>query len=941
MSFFSFGGPSLQNIQDILENERERFYMSTKAVANLTPAQCEKELSNAISALDRVRGKGALKKDQTLKDNVDKAYTTLKKLQGLKGNKVQESVKFAEEWRDRMNTVDRTSSAPSYSQFDAYDDSDGSCDSSAPYIFMVDSDSDDSSVPYFFMADADSDDSSDSNSVQSYTAVRKTDKHVLGIASLSQHIFIGNSHHPIELKPPGVGERLNSVPQLAYCLGLLQTTLSLDSSVTPETRRWFEIIMKNPDEQERLKKMGRDVVTAYKSSETKGSEAIAEVLYLAPVLEDEAFQDLLKEFFYGVQKSSLSDITQLEGLAQLIQRARPGQLSADDFGKIMELFGTHLRKTQSQSLTGGVHKQITVVSCLLDAIADVYIKEDLDRLKLHEPLSLYIGELKGSSDPYLVYQAAYVHQALLCVLDDEAIWKSAMQSAENVVQRVTRLGSATSGFDLDKFTEGLEDIQKRIVGVSELAKTTTTTTAYEKATAWARSGQDFMDNLKEGSTLDRKPAKALLEDLRKDGDAEKQEHYRLYLRNGPDPYPLKVIPHPPTPSIVLDDVQDRLYVERRLKQLRADRLKVQVDVAYIPLQAKASLGAAGDIGRPLMEMAQEFLGSQRKVFLLIGGSGSGKSTFSRELESSLWSAYKPEIGQISLHITLPAIDRPERDMIDKQLQKLGFDSRQILEIKRSRKLALICDGYDDTLQTHNLHMDNLLDQLRQWSAQMIITCCSNYLTVGYRDRFLRLSDPSLFQEALITPFTFDQVETYIKRYLSVRQSPWSTKDYMDGLERIPGLKELVMNPFMAALYLKAPYVVHSGQSLSAIDVTRVVLYDYFVERWWERGMEQLREKNSDLEAFKKLSQEGFTNRCRHFLKKLSVAIYREQNGHPIVKYSPLEDKNTWKAEFFDRKDETRLLLESCPLTRNGALYRFIHRSLLEYGLTLARDKFEY
>jgi predicted ATPase len=70
-----------------------------------------------------------------------------------------------------------------------------------------------------------------------------------------------------------------------------------------------------------------------------------------------------------------------------------------------------------------------------------------------------------------------------------------------------------------------------------------------------------------------------------------------------------------------------------------------------------------------MEKVKEFLGSDQKVFLLLGDPGAGKSTFSRALDHELWSAHKKD-GDIPLHINLPAIDKPEHDMIAKQLRKM-------------------------------------------------------------------------------------------------------------------------------------------------------------------------------------------------------------------------------------------------------------------------------
>jgi len=68
--------------------------------------------------------------------------------------------------------------------------------------------------------------------------------------------------------------------------------------------------------------------------------------------------------------------------------------------------------------------------------------------------------------------------------------------------------------------------------------------------------------------------------------------------------------------------------------------------------------------------------------------------------------------------------------------------------------------------------------------------------------------------------------------------------------------------------------------------------------------------------------------------KFAEAIYKEQGGHPVVEYSQFVDAKSLKAEFFDH-DGRKFLREACPLTRNGSQHRFIHRSLLEYGLARA------
>ncbi|KAF9991675.1 hypothetical protein BGZ80_008972, partial [Entomortierella chlamydospora] len=87
---------------------------------------------------------------------------------------------------------------------------------------------------------------------------------------------------------------------------------------------------------------------------------------------------------------------------------------------------------------------------------------------------------------------------------------------------------------------------------------------------------------------------------------------------------------PPTESLLLDCVQNKPDVETPLRELRRERLKGQGEDVYISPRAKATQRATDHFD--LTTKVQEFLASDRKVFLLLGDSGAGKSTFNRALE---------------------------------------------------------------------------------------------------------------------------------------------------------------------------------------------------------------------------------------------------------------------------------------------------------------------
>ncbi len=446
-------------------------------------------------------------------------------------------------------------------------------------------------------------------------------------------------------------------------------------------------------------------------------------------------------------------------------------------------------------------------------------------------------------------------------------------------------------------------------------------------------------------------AKTMLVKLEKTGDAATQALYNKCQEEAHSQYPLNVVLPLSASTSLLERVQNKPDVEVDLRRLRRQRLQERLqeggDVVYISPQAKPSLKASDKTLFDLKAKVKEFLEGTQKVMLLLGDSGSGKSAFNRMLEKDLWRAYTPKQNQsIPLFINLPAIDKPDQDLIPKHLRKAGFTEPQIRELKDRHQFVLICDGYDESQQTHNLYTSNQLNESGEWQAQMVISCRSEYIGLDYRDRFQPMDrnhqakSSALFQEAVMAPFSKEKINEYIKQYVAVRRPLWQAKDYKEALEQIPHLQDLVKNPFLLTLALEVlPRMVDVGsQKFSSVRVTRVALYDQFVEHWLERGKKRVGDKKlTELEkkAFESLSDEGFTQNGIVFLKNLSAEIYLEQAGNPVVEYSHFKDQGTWKEKFFGREDDKHLLREASPLTRSGNQFRFIHRSLLEYGVSRA------
>ncbi|KAG9063917.1 hypothetical protein KI688_004031 [Linnemannia hyalina] len=356
--------------------------------------------------------------------------------------------------------------------------------------------------------------------------------------------------------------------------------------------------------------------------------------------------------------------------------------------------------------------------------------------------------------------------------------------------------------------------------------------------------------------------------------------------------------------------------------------------------AKANLQARDDALFPLLEKVEEFLTSERRVMLVLGDSGIGKSTFSRHLERQLWTGYK-QGDPIPLYINLPFVDNPAHELVEKVLYYHNFLNNQILEMKQHRHFILICDGYDESQLKVNIHTTNLFNQPGQWKVKVIISCRTQYLELDYHSRFqpqpvdrCQSARPDLFQEAVLAPFSKAQIDDYVSRYIPLESRSWIKEAYMRILATVPNLMDLVSNPFLLTLALEAmPIIADREHNFSAVKITRVELYDAFVVYWLgvnKRRLESNALSSGDRRVFDQLLDAGFYSMGLGYSTRLAMAIFERQGGNAVVQYIHTHDSGTWKEEFFGLDPEVRLLQESSPLTRSGSRFQFLHRSMFEY-----------
>ncbi|KAG0293763.1 hypothetical protein BGZ96_002346 [Linnemannia gamsii] len=821
--------------------------------------------------------------------------------------------------------------------------------------------------------------------------------------SLRLDIFpenVAKPTHKTSLLKPYV--RVDKTPQLVYCYSLLPKAQESPSSASDsddfqasllddEQREWVQLI--DPILQHRYRWLVEQLVKAFADNQLKTSAAIEEIVLVGPVLDREPYRQLLNCFISEIKETTALDITLLQGLVQLIECASPGYIVDDDLVKIATVLSKELSITHIGTSDHPLHLTMSLARVLDVMVAGkaVYAHQALQYAPDDEtPLQVlwkfanlaaagagvassvfkldpegllkgieslqkigaevvgaistgmevvktrYVGaggavrasetkfDLMKKRSWYLALQgtALFIRQGRLSDFNLVVSQASCRHNANFQWGICRQLGEIA----VDPLWDTLAR-QQTVDFLGELYKSDTYWKPHADVKQWILTILVQIAGMADVSLKDR--ALALLTDLKTDGTAEFLRRRSLARR-----LPL------PTAYPLLAQVQEIPKIEYDLHSLRMLRIAEHKQAVYIAPMAKPSFQASDDTLFSLMEKVKDFLGGDSQVILILGDSGAGKSTFNRYLEHELWQDYKAG-DRIPLFINLPSLERPEKDLVAEQLKSHNFLDDQIRELKLSRQFMLICDGYDESQLTSNLHTTNLLNRSGQWDVKLLITCRTQYLGPDYRSRFApKAADQytrdinNLFQEAVIAPFSKQQIKDYVDRYVPLEPRTWVTDDYMDKLTTIPNLLDLVKNPFLLTLSLEAlPNVVQGESDLSTLPITRVQLYDTFVQHWLgvnRRRLEGNKLDKGNQQAFDELLEAGFELNGLQFQQNLAAAIFREQEGKPVVDYTHKRDKPSWKAAFFSPDAEITILRDVSLLSRVGTQHRFVHRSILEY-----------
>ncbi|CAG8789319.1 45433_t:CDS:2, partial [Gigaspora margarita] len=339
---------------------------------------------------------------------------------------------------------------------------------------------------------------------------------------------------------------------------------------------------------------------------------------------------------------------------------------------------------------------------------------------------------------------------------------------------------------------------------------------------------------------------------------------------------------------------------------------------------------------------------RKKVLLLLGSGGTGKSTFNHHLARQLWNQYnQQEITQpIPLFIALAplkALINQNKDFIEAYLQQAGNLTKDEINKLRERKFVFILDGYDEISERERqCYNSNLFSEWK--NAKIIISCRPEYLDKGYEERFWPIENGERgFQELTLTPFSEIEIEQYIRKYFEYSKTKGSplpsnadADTYLQQIKDMPQVKDLVSNPIL----LKITLAVLPNLPVIASQINRIMLYDEFIKKWFERAQNRLQKiqlKPKEQEEFDRLrNKDDFYKECLQFSKEFAFKMFTD-NNEVIVSYDTINENiaSGWAKFLGDTDEKCRLMRFSMPLFRRGNQYWFFHKSLRDFLISCA------
>ncbi|CAM9428012.1 unnamed protein product, partial [Phaeothamnion confervicola] len=130
-----------------------------------------------------------------------------------------------------------------------------------------------------------------------------------------------------------------------------------------------------------------------------------------------------------------------------------------------------------------------------------------------------------------------------------------------------------------------------------------------------------------------------------------------------------------------------------------------------------------------------FMDSDRRVLLVVGGPGAGKTLLLRQLEAHL-AADVAALPPVPLFIDLLTLDTAQPPTLAK-MSAAGLSQAEVLQLQRSRRVVFLVDSFDALApgRLANLFKAN---RWAEWDCKVVVACRPLFLShvAAYEELFV-------------------------------------------------------------------------------------------------------------------------------------------------------------------------------------------------------------
>ena len=412
----------------------------------------------------------------------------------------------------------------------------------------------------------------------------------------------------------------------------------------------------------------------------------------------------------------------------------------------------------------------------------------------------------------------------------------------------------------------------------------------------------------------------------------------------------------------LKDAAERSAIDIELAQLKAFYIPLNCQ----PSQQSTSTRSTSQRSTPERSKVEDeiskFLADpHHRVCLLLGGAGTGKTTFTYLLQQQLWGNFQVNT-RIPIRIDLKRFTEAASSAAVKGVVKEALKTDKQVETLAENKFLeflFIFDGLDELSGggIPNLWESNKLNEWgKPGTSKAIITCRPEYFVGNKTYKTIlgptNVEGVSQLSEWYLSSLDHSQIKDYL-RNPKARESSLSAftesemRNYETHLLATSDIFNILNTPFLLKVAVSAlPALIESGLLSEAPkrQLMRVDLYDGFMQTWFEREQKKLaaivKGVGEVVPLFKGFSQQlAFAmfktevNQIERIEEQPQVSKFMFAPKQKTVTSNPKRTKlvDIWKSFFADNSDETKLARRGCPLRCvGGNEYSFVHKSFLEY-----------